>query len=579
LAGQLADVSGQAHSLPRVFRLALHSGPAGRRISAPQNVSTMQMSVRQKITLFVGLAATAQVVVVLLVHFAFGSVTARGREVVTMAAALALHGETDMMHDALRADILAALLATKDKDQAAVAAANEEFATHARKLRENIEATRQLALNPRTLSDLAAILEPVAAYLTSGENVLRLARQDPEAAQAATTAFLKSFTALEEPMGAISDEIAQSTQAANEASALAAKRFMVQLWTGSVIVLVVLIGLGFLIARSILRQLLLASETLISTSSENTGFARQIHAAAQGLADGANTQAASLEETAASLEEISSMTRRNAEAAGEARNISAVARTTADTGAGRMQAMQAAMAGIKTASDDITKILKTIDEIAFQTNILALNAAVEAARAGEAGAGFAVVAGEVRALAQRSAQAAKETAVKIEDSAQRSRQGVELSSEVASHFETIQQQIRQLDSLVSGIATASSEQSSGLGQLNAAVSELDRVVQQNAAAAEESAAVAAELGDRVGNVSTIVGKLLSNAGGKRRTDPFGQPGTPIPAGRRPIDTPPAGSSPRAPGIKPQVVSPRARPPATPKSAPKDDDAHFSLNAL
>jgi methyl-accepting chemotaxis protein len=297
----------------------------------------------------------------------------------------------------------------------------------------------------------------------------------------------------------------------------------------------VCIILAVLIARSIMTQLFQAAETLIDSSSKNTIFATEISTASQSLADGATTQAASLEETSSSLEEVAAMTKRNAEAAGHAKTLSAEARATADTGAGRMQAMQVAMTGIKDASQEITKILKTIDEIAFQTNILALNAAVEAARAGEAGAGFAVVAEEVRALAQRSAQAARETAAKIEDSVAKSGEGVTISADVARHFETIQQQIRQLDSLVAEIASASAEQSSGIAQLNTAISEMGSVTQQNAATAEESAAAAAELNSHAAEISGVVGQLLRSVGGKRQSDPIGQRGAPRPGGRRKLD--------------------------------------------
>jgi len=172
-----------------------------------------------------------------------------------------------------------------------------------------------------------------------------------------------------------------------------------------------------------------------------------------------------------------------------------------------------AMDAIKVASSDISKILKTIDEIAFQTNILALNAAVEAARAGEAGAGFAVVADEVRALAQRCATAAKETAGKIEDSVAKSQQGAQISTEVAESFAKIQEQVRQLDALVAEIAVASNEQSQGIGQVNLAVSEMDKVTQSNAASAEESAASSAELNAQAETLKDSVGRLQSLIGG------------------------------------------------------------------
>jgi methyl-accepting chemotaxis protein len=178
-----------------------------------------------------------------------------------------------------------------------------------------------------------------------------------------------------------------------------------------------------------------------------------------------------------------------------------------------MQAMISAMDAIKGASQDITKILKTIDEIAFQTNILALNAAVEAARAGEAGAGFAVVAEEVRSLAQRCAAAAKETAIKIDDSVVKSQQGVNISAEVAKNFGLIQERIRQLDTLVAEIATASQQQSTGITQVNTAVSQMDQVTQSNAGSAEESASAAEELNAQAISLKEIVVNLQQLVGG------------------------------------------------------------------
>jgi hypothetical protein len=188
------------------------------------------------------------------------------------------------------------------------------------------------------------------------------------------------------------------------------------LWTSAYIG-ATLIGLtvciGFFIIRYMIRPIKGVITNLAGTSVQLTASANQVASSSHSLAEGSGEQAASLEETSSSMEEMSSMTRKNADSAQRANEIAKQARTAADAGASDMQRMNAAMAAIKTSSTDIAKIIKTIDEIAFQTNILALNAAVEAARAGEAGMGFAVVADEVRNLAQRSAQAARETAAKI----------------------------------------------------------------------------------------------------------------------------------------------------------------------
>jgi len=271
-------------------------------------------------------------------------------------------------------------------------------------------------------------------------------------------------------------------------------------------------ALGILFARRISSPILRIIADLRQGSDQITAAAAQVTSASQSLAEGSSEQAASLEESSSSLEELSAMTKRNADCAQYAKQAASQARTSADTGTEHMRAMQIAMQAITTSSADISKILKTIDEISFQTNILALNAAVEAARAGAAGAGFAVVADEVRALAQRSALAAKETAVKIEDSVTKSRQGAQISAEVAASFTTIQQQVLQLDQLVGEIATASGEQSQGLGQITIAISQMDQVTQSNAASAEETAAASQDLNAQAGVLSEAIHGLQEIAG-------------------------------------------------------------------
>jgi methyl-accepting chemotaxis protein len=239
----------------------------------------------------------------------------------------------------------------------------------------------------------------------------------------------------------------------------------------------------------------------------------QVSAGSQTLAEGASEQAASLEETSSSMEQMSSMTSRNSENALQANEIAKQTRASADKGAADMAAMSSAMEAIKGSSDDIAKIIKTIDEIAFQTNILALNAAVEAARAGEAGMGFAVVADEVRNLAQRSAQAAKETASKIEGAITRSGQGVEISNKVAATLHEIVTKVRRMDELVADVAAASREQTEGISQINSAIGEMDKVTQGNSASAEKSAAGATELNAQAEKMKDAVNKLLRMIGG------------------------------------------------------------------
>ncbi|HEU5123631.1 MAG TPA: methyl-accepting chemotaxis protein [Verrucomicrobiae bacterium] len=267
------------------------------------------------------------------------------------------------------------------------------------------------------------------------------------------------------------------------------------------------------LSSSRLRRALTALvETLNNGSVRLIGSAGTVSSASQSLAEGASKQAASIEETSASLEELASMTKHNSENSQKANELAKQAREAADRGAVDMQAMSSAMEAIKNSSDDIAKIIKTIDEIAFQTNILALNAAVEAARAGEAGMGFAVVADEVRNLAQRSAQAAKETAVKIESAISKTAQGVEISDKVAKVLNDILVKARHVDELAAEVASASREQSQGITQINSAVGQMDKITQSNAANAEESAAAAEELNSQAASLKSAVSELIQLVG-------------------------------------------------------------------
>lgn len=277
---------------------------------------------------------------------------------------------------------------------------------------------------------------------------------------------------------------------------------------GVLVGVVIAIALGVWLGRSLSRRLRETAGHLERTSSAVDSAAAQVSTASQELARGSSEQAASIEETSASLEELSGMTKRNAEHAASAKALANLTRAAADAGTRDMTEMSRAMDAIKVSGDNIAVIIKTIDEIAFQTNILALNAAVEAARAGEAGMGFAVVAEEVRNLAQRSARAARETAEKIEDSIAKSQHGVVISGKVASALTEILDKSRHVDDLIAQIAIASKEQSTGIGQINIAVSSMDRVTQANAASAEESASAAEELNAQTSSVRDAVNDLL-----------------------------------------------------------------------
>jgi len=280
------------------------------------------------------------------------------------------------------------------------------------------------------------------------------------------------------------------------------------------LVVVLVLGAGWYIKNHITRELLTVAAELSQVSSNSLSGADQVSASSQSLAEGANEQAAAVEQTSASLEEMSSITQRNAENAQRSNTIASAARAAADKGAADMEAMNRAMAAINVSSSDIAKIIKTIDEIAFQTNILALNAAVEAARAGEAGMGFAIVAEEVRNLALRSATAARETSAKIEEAVHNTAQGVEISRHVAAALGEIVTKARQVDELASEVAGASREQTQGISQISAAINQVGTVTQSSAASAQESAAAAQELNAQAEIMRKIVRNLMQLVGGQ-----------------------------------------------------------------
>ena len=289
----------------------------------------------------------------------------------------------------------------------------------------------------------------------------------------------------------------------------------------------IFIGLGFVtvcafaialfIVAGASKALKTIAGSLDQASLHVSSAGSQVAATSRTLSDGASGQSVSLEQTRASLATMSGMVARNADNAGTAKGLTNRARTAAETGATHMKEMSIAMDAIKSSSDNIAKIVRAIDEIAFQTNLLALNAAVEAARAGDAGLGFAVVAVEVRSLAQRSAQAARETAQKISDCITTTEQGVAISVKVRKGLSQIVEEVCQVDSLIGEIASASEEQRQGIKNLNSAVLHLDQVTQTTAAHAQHGAEASEELENQSGVLAQSVAELLQLVDSARST--------------------------------------------------------------
>ena len=265
--------------------------------------------------------------------------------------------------------------------------------------------------------------------------------------------------------------------------------------------------------RSIIRPVSRIIKSLSEGANQVASAAIQISSTSRQLAKGASEQAASIEETSSSLEEMSSMTRQNADNAGQADSLMKEARSVVAQAKDSMGQLSLSMGEIIRASEGTSKIIKTIDEIAFQTNLLALNAVVEAARAGEAGAGFAVVANEVRNLAMRAAEAARNTASLIEGTVKKIRNGSDLMSLTGNAFAQASESSDRVVDIVVQIAAASEEQAQGIEQVNKAVSEMDRVVQQDAANAEESASASEQMNAQAETMKALVNELKAVVGG------------------------------------------------------------------
>lgn len=272
--------------------------------------------------------------------------------------------------------------------------------------------------------------------------------------------------------------------------------------------------LGVWVVRTINATLAGSVTELGDGADQVANAASQVSSSSQSLAQGASEQAASLEETSASSEEINSMARKNTDNSKSTAELLSQSQHKVNQANQYLRDMVASMDQITDSSGKISKIIKVIDEIAFQTNILALNAAVEAARAGEAGMGFAVVADEVRSLAQRSAQAAKDTAALIEDSIAKSNEGKVKVDQVAIAIQAVTEDSARIKVMVDEVSLGSEEQSRGIEQIGRAISKMEQVTQTTAATAEESAAAAQELSAQSEALKEVIGRVQSMISGK-----------------------------------------------------------------
>jgi methyl-accepting chemotaxis protein/methyl-accepting chemotaxis protein-1 (serine sensor receptor) len=372
---------------------------------------------------------------------------------------------------------------------------------------ERASALRQIASDVERLSaDARAAYAPMVA---SGGNLT-------DEMMAASRGVAGRIESLKTALHDSSTGLAAALQAELAAAVAGSIR---QRWLSVGVFVVGLLVAGFAVTvtirKSIVEPVRDAVARLTSSAEQVAAAASEVAASSDTLSRGATSQAASLEETSASMEQMGAMTRRNAENSRQAAQVMSDTERLVATANDALDQMVAKMAAIHESSQKVGKIVKTIDEIAFQTNILALNAAVEAARAGEAGMGFAVVADEVRALAQRSAQAARDTTTLIEESIARAGEGQQKVGDVSAAIGSITASAGTVKGLIDEVSTASHQQAQGIGQVTQAISQMERVTQSAAAMAEESAAASVELNAQATASLEMVARLAAIAGGSR----------------------------------------------------------------
>ena len=483
----------------------------------------------------VGVLMTALVGGVGLINAA--RLSAAFEESIAMNLALSKSQEADMMHDAIRGDVLRSLFSAQKNDNAGLAEATKDLNEHADNFSKNIAEMQALPISDAVKTISAKTAPLVKAYIDSAAKVQSLAAKDAISAEAAIPEFQKAFKDLEVAMEQQGDAIAKDVEAYTEQTTTLASRSKILALVGVLITAALMTLAALWLAKRLStpmsRAVVVAdriaegglASTIVPAGSDETiqlleamarmqtnfgNIVRTVQTNAESVATASaeiaqgnhdlsartEQQASSLEETAASMEELGAQVKHNADNARQANQLAQSASTVAVQGGEVVAQVVDTMKGIVDSSRRIADIISVIDGIAFQTNILALNAAVEAARAGEQGRGFAVVASEVRSLAGRSAAAAREIKALIEDSVNKVENGSRLVADAGQTIAEVVAQVRHVNDLIAEITAASAEQTAGITQVGQAVNQLDTVTQKNAAMVEESMASAIRMGEQ-----------------------------------------------------------------------------------
>ncbi|MFM2124760.1 MAG: hypothetical protein RL328_1211 [Acidobacteriota bacterium] len=461
-------------------------------------------SIRTRLLGFGGATVVLTAALGLFAYTTMRGLSSAATELVISSHAMRNHMEADMMHDAVRADVLSVLAARTAEQRTEV---RKDLEEHLRIFREALERNRKLDLSPDIRSALSAIEPELNSYAAAAAHLFDLADRNVSLAAQNYPDFLSSFEALEGRNSSATDLIQASVQKTEQGQEQAFQSG-VRLMIGGILVAVALTALAsWLVARNVANLLRRLDEQLSATVEGLTAAASEVASASGALAEGASLQAQSVSNAADSSSEVSETARANAESC--QRSVALVQALTTQAGRSQevMGELNTAMEAIAQSSGRVSKIVRQIEEIAFQTNLLALNASVEAARAGAAGAGFAVVADEVRNLAQRSTEAARETAQLIEESSTLSAEGSARAQQVSSAIQNLLQEFHGVRTVIDEINQSSQSQAMDVGQFTTSVTKIQDVIQRNAASAEENAAVSRELEGQAKSLTHVAEEL------------------------------------------------------------------------
>jgi methyl-accepting chemotaxis protein len=507
----------------------------------------MKLTIKSQLVLLNAGATFCIAIVALIGYLAVTSLDNAMDDISGNGSAMKDQMSADQTHDALRADVIAALFAASQNDTAQRDEIKRDTAEHLGLFRKLMASMEKRTDNPDIRRAMDQVRPDVEAYLKGAEAQVALAFADVAAAQQAQPEFMKRFRTLEKSMGELSDLIEKQSDATREGGDAVVGQSKMRVLAVSLMAAILCAAASVILMRSITRPLdeaitfadLIAKGRLDSqlevddkdktetgrlkralqamrTSlhkivGEVRGNTESMATASREIADGnldlsrrTEMQASALEETASSMEQLTATVRQNADHARQANQTAITASEVAAKAGGVVAEVVDTMGTIDQASRKIAEITGVIEGIAFQTNILALNAAVEAARAGEQGRGFAVVASEVRNLAQRSNSAAKDIKQLISASVEQVGVGSRLVSEAGSTMQEVVASVNRMTDIMGEITAASREQEDGIAQVNKAVVEIDTTTQQNAALVEEAAAAASSLRSQADTLRSLV---------------------------------------------------------------------------